>query len=63
MLCVVMENIMGLEEEEEVEGLDIVRLMELEEKIFDVFIVILKYFGLSMELWVVGGWVCDKVNL
>lgn len=59
----VMENIMGLEEEEEVEGLDIVRLMELEEKIFDVFIVILKYFGLSMELWVVGGWVCDKVNL
>lgn len=54
---------MGLEEEEEVEGLDIVRLMELEEKIFDVFIVILKYFGLSMELWVVGGWVCDKVNL
>lgn len=61
-LCVVMENIMGLEEEEEVEGLDTVRLTELEEKIFDVLIATLKHFGLSTELRVAGGWVRDKVN-
>uniref|UniRef100_A0A7I4DW91 Poly A polymerase head domain-containing protein n=1 Tax=Physcomitrium patens TaxID=3218 RepID=A0A7I4DW91_PHYPA len=60
-LCVVMENIMGLEEEEEVEGLDTVRLTELEEKIFDVLIATLKHFGLSTELRVAGGWVRDKL--
>lgn len=52
---------MGLEEEEEVEGLDTVRLTELEEKIFDVLIATLKHFGLSTELRVAGGWVRDKL--